>query len=67
MNIVKEVELPEELMRGRSGFSKEAPYTNKSASKQRDPSSLDRKRLDTRRRIEDIQAERELEREINSF
>jgi len=54
-------------MRGRSGFSKEAPYTNKSASKQSDPSSLDRKRLDTHRRIEDIQAERELEREINSF
>lgn len=64
---MKEVELPEELMRGRAGFSKEAIYTNKSAIKQSDPSSLDKKRLETRRRIEDIQAERELEREINSF
>lgn len=64
---MKEVELPEELMRGRAGFSKEALYTNKSASKQSDPSLLGRKRLETRRRIEDIQAERELEREINSF
>ena len=64
---MKEVELPEELMRGRAGFSKEALYTNKSVSKQSDPSSLDRKRLETRRRIEDIQAARELEREINSF
>jgi len=64
---VKEVDLPEELLRGRAGFSKEALYTNKSASKQSDPSSLDRKRLDARRRIEDIQAERELEREINYF
>lgn len=54
-------------MRGRAGFSKEALYTNKSSSKQSDPSSLDRKRLETRRRIEDIQAERELKREINSF
>ena len=59
--------LPEELMRGRAGFSKEALYTNKSVSKQSDQSSLDRKRLDTRRRIEDIQDERELKREINSF
>lgn len=64
---MQEVELPEELMRGRAGFSKEALYTNKSVSKQSGPSSLDRKRLETRRRIEDIQAERELEREINSF
>ena len=64
---MKEVDLPEELLRGRAGFSKEALYTNKSASKQSDPSSLDRKRLDARRRIEDIQAERELEREINYF
>lgn len=64
---MKEVELPEELMRGRAGFSKEALYTNKSVSKQSDPSSLGRKRLETRRRIEDIQAERELELEINSF
>lgn len=30
--------LPEELMRGRAGFSKEALYTNKSVSKQSDPS-----------------------------
>lgn len=64
---MKEVEIPEELMRGRAGFSKESLYTNKSASKQSDPSSLDKKRLETRRRIEDIQAQRELEREINSF
>lgn len=60
-------ELPEELLRGRAGFSKEALYTNKSASKQSDPYSLDKNRLDARRRIEDIQAQRELEREINSF
>ena len=59
--------LPEELMRGRAGFSKEALYTNKSVSKQSDPSSLDRKRIETRRRIEDIQAQRELDSEINSF
>ena len=59
--------LPEELMRGRAGFSKEALYTNKSTSKQNDPSSLDNKRLETRRRIEDIQAQRELDSEINSF
>lgn len=54
-------------MRGRAGFSKDALYTNKSVSKQSDPPSLYRKRLETRRRIEDIQAERELEREVNSF
>lgn len=64
---MKEVEIPEELMRGRAGFSKEALYTNKSVSKQSDPSSLDKKRLETRRRIEDIQAQRELDSEINSF
>ena len=64
---MKEVELPEELMRGRAGFSKEALYINKSASKQSDPSSLDKNRLETRRRIEDIQAQRELDSEINSF
>lgn len=68
---MKEVELPEELMRGRAGFSKEALYTGRvSPEKVNHPAHLtnsDRKRLKTRRRIEDIQAERELEREINSF
>lgn len=68
---MKEVELPEELMRGRAGFSNEALYTARVApEKVNHPAHLtnsDRKRLETRRRIEDIQAERELEREINSF
>ena len=63
--------LPEELMRGRAGFSKEALYTGRVAPvKVNHPAHLtnsDRKRLETRRRIEDIQAGRELEREINSF
>lgn len=71
MFIVKEVELPEELLRGRAGFGKDALYTGRvAAAKVNHPAHLtnsDRKRLKTRRRIEDIQAERELEREINSF
>ena len=71
MCAVKEVELPEELMRGRAGFSKDALYTGLVApAKVNHPAHLtnsDRKRLKTRRSIEDIQAERDLEREINSF
>ena len=65
---MKEVELPEELMRGRAGFSNEALYTNKLVSSgTSEQYSIRKNRLDARRRIEDIQAERELEREINSF
>lgn len=63
--------LPEELMRGRAGFSKDELYTGRVALvKVNHPAHLtnsDRKRLETRRRIEDIQAEIELELEINSF
>ena len=68
---MKEVELPEELLRGRAGFSKDALYTGCVApvkvNHHAHLTKSDKKRLETRRRIEDIQSERELEREINSF
>lgn len=58
-------------MRGRAGFSKDALYTGRVAPlKVNHPAHLtksDKSRLEARRRIEDIQAERELERGINSF